>query len=62
MGNEKEEDERLVRSFPTSPREYKNFDGLDWTNFGKTFDNCYTDAKDKTDNIEKEYSDMGTQA
>jgi len=61
-GTEIEEDDRLVKSYPTSPREYKNFDGLDWANFGKTFDNCYADAKEPKDKGDKEYSNMGTQA
>lgn len=46
-GWDKVEDERLVESFPTTPKKYKEFDGLDLDNIGKHFDNVYTDVKKK---------------
>lgn len=60
-GYEKEVDVRATRSFPCSPREYKNFEGVDFGNFGKTFDNVYAEGKDPTKkDAGKEYSEMGT--
>lgn len=44
-GWEKQEDERLVESFPCTPTRYKEFTGLDLDNYGKHFDNVYTDVK-----------------
>lgn len=44
-GTEKEEDDRLVRSFPNSPKGYREFNGIDFENYGKTFDNVYADSK-----------------
>lgn len=61
-GTELEEDDRLVRSFPCSPREYKNFEGIDFANFGKTFDNVYAESKAPGKKDDKEYSEMGVQA
>ena len=56
---EKEEDPRLVKSFPTSPREYKNFEGIDFANFGKNFDNVYAEAKANKEN-NKDFTDIGS--
>jgi hypothetical protein len=44
-GWDKVEDERLVESFPTTPKKYKEFNGLDLENYGKHFDNVYTEVK-----------------
>ena len=62
-GAEKEYDPRLVRSFPTSPREYADFEGCDFGNFGKLFDNVYAESKaPAAPDAMKTYSEMGTQA
>ena len=58
-----EEDPRQVRSYPTSPKFTKEFDGINFAHFGNTFDNCYAESqapRQKGDG--KEYSEMGTQA
>jgi hypothetical protein len=50
-----------VRSYPTSPKFTKEFDGINFAHFGNTFDNCYADSqapRQKGDG--KEYSEMGT--
>ena len=61
-GYDKEEDDRLVRSFPTSPREYKDFDGIDFNLFGKNFDNVYAESRAPGGRGGKEFSEMGSQA
>mgnify|MGYP000176141544 CR=1 FL=1 len=56
-----EDDPRQVRSYPTSPRFTKEFDGINFAHFGNTFDNCYAESqapRQKGDG--KEYSEMGT--
>jgi len=56
-----EEDPRQVRSYPTSPKFTREFDGINFAHFGNTFDNCYADSqapRQKGDG--KEYSEMGT--
>ena len=60
-GTEKEEDDRIVRSFPPSPRMLENFQGIDFEHFGKTFDNVYAESRDpRLRGDGKEYSEMGT--
>jgi len=61
-GTEHVEDDRLCNSYPTSPRMLREFDGIDLGNFGKTFDNCYAEAKEHKEKGDKAYSEMGTQA
>jgi len=57
----KEVDLRATRSFPNSPRAYKNFDGADLGNFGRQDDNVYAEGKDPAPKDKgKEYSEMGT--
>jgi hypothetical protein len=55
-----EEDPRIIKSFPTSPREYANFEGIDIALFGKTFDNCY--AEQGAAKRLKDFGDFGAQA
>jgi hypothetical protein len=57
----KEEDPRIIKSFPTSPREYANFEGIDMARFGQTFDNCYAEGKDPGKKG-KDFSEFGAQA
>lgn len=58
-GWDKVEDERLVESFPCTPEKYREFDGIDMDNYGKHFDNVYTDVKKKK--IPPTFSDAGMQ-
>lgn len=57
-GTDIQEDERMVRSFPTSPREYRHYDGMNPENYGKTFDNVYAEGRPKRG--PKEFSEMGS--
>jgi hypothetical protein len=60
---ELEEDPRKTRSFPTSPKGYREFDGVDFGRFGNNFDNVYADSKaPQPKKGAKEFSEMGTQA
>lgn len=62
-GTEKEEDPREVRSFPTSPRAYLEFEAPNFGNYGNAFDNCYAESKGPlAKDALKTYSEMGTQA
>lgn len=56
-GWDKEEDDRLVESFPCTPEKYREFDGFDPRDYQQTFDNVYAEkAKQKPT-----YSEMGMQ-
>jgi len=60
-GTEKEEDPREVRSFPTSPRVYAEFEAPNFGNYGNAFDNCYAESRGPvTKDALKTYSEMGT--
>jgi hypothetical protein len=62
-GTDKEEDPREVRSFPTSPRAYLDFEAPNFGNYGNAFDNCYAESKGPlAKDALKTYSEMGTQA
>lgn len=62
-GTHKEDDPRLVRSFPTSPKAYKEHDDVNFGNYGNAFDNCYAESRGPlAKDMLKEYSEMGTQA
>lgn len=62
-GTEEEKDPRLTRSFPTSPREYRDYLGWDHGNYGNNFDNVYADAREPAGRSpDKQFSEMGTQA
>lgn len=62
-GTEQEEDPRLTRSFPTSPREYRDYVGWEHGAYGNNFDNVYADARDPIGRSpDKQFSEMGTQA
>jgi hypothetical protein len=58
-----EEDPRAERSFPCTPREYKEYGGWDHGAYGNNVDNVYADAKEPTmRTIDREFSEVGTQA
>lgn len=58
-----EEDPRLERSFPCTPREYKEYGGWDHGAYGNNIDNVYADAKEPNlRTIDREFSEVGTQA
>jgi hypothetical protein len=60
-GTDKEEDPREVRSFPTSPRAYLEFEAPNFGNYGDAFDNCYAESKGPlAKDALKTYSEMGT--
>lgn len=61
-GEEKEKDPRRTQSFPCSPKNYKDFDGCDFGNYGNRFDNVYAESKAPQPKQQKEFSEMGTQA
>ena len=63
-GTEKEEDPRLTRSFPTTPKKYKEFDGPfpELRPLDATSDNCGFEAKEPGKKGGATYSEMGTQA
>lgn len=49
------------RSFPNSPKAYREFNGINPAEFGPQFDNVYADAREPAPKkIEIEYSEMGT--
>ena len=60
-GTEKEDDPRLVKSFPCSPKEYKEFAGFEYGNFGSKFDNVYAESRAPRERDHgKTFSEMGT--
>jgi hypothetical protein len=60
-GTEIEDDPRLVKSFPCSPKEYKEFAGFDYGNFGSKFDNVYAESRAPRERDHgKTFSEMGT--
>ena len=60
-GAENEEDPRKVRSFPTSPRAYREFDPPNFGNYGNNFDNVYAEARDPADKAKgTQFEDFGS--